>query len=124
VSQTTSTTVTPECYIVVIVPSSKYNLHEVENAVPPICSSSKRFVYSPWTKGKIGHEEYLKDTLFTKFDSLTAEPIFGWLSSCIIKRRLLMHYESLGVDNLNSNLIGLRLKHEVCLHQYLLILVY
>jgi hypothetical protein len=35
-----------------------------------------------------------------------------------------MHYESVGVDNLNSILIGLRLKHGVCLHQYLLILLY
>jgi hypothetical protein len=33
-------------------PSSKHNLCEVENGVAPFCSCSKRFVYSPRTKGK------------------------------------------------------------------------
>jgi hypothetical protein len=39
-------------YVCVLVPSSKYNFHVVENVVAPISYCSKRFVYSPRTKGK------------------------------------------------------------------------
>jgi hypothetical protein len=51
-------------------------------------------------KGKQVVEASPKGIVFNKFNSLSIEPIFDWLSSCTIKRILLMHYESVGVDNL------------------------